>query len=177
VTDAVRHVRPLAISLCLAVAPLVAGCGAGLNDATSHERTTPYAANASLGPLRIRDATIVPTGSAPGVEAYLTVVIVNTGTAPDQLTAATVDGNAVTPTADGSATPASVSPTSFSVLPTHPLSLGDPDLNGTGISLAITATPDRLIVGTSWPVTFSFANAGTVSLQVPVKDLTELTSG
>lgn len=176
-TVAVRHVRPLAVAAALVVIPLGAGCAAGQGDETASERTTPYAANADVGSIKLRDVEVVPvigstdtgatassTSSAtpsPGAASgYLAVVLVNSGGAPDTLVGVSVPGATVTPSDTGAA---------LTVTRSRPLTIGDPEQGATGPTLTLDTAGTPLRVGTVVPVTFTFANAGQVTVQAPVR--------
>ena len=174
--------RLLAVAAVLLVGSLT-GCGAGQHDATSGERATPYQADANLGALKIRAVTVTlagqtyssptPTSSPttppivggssvpPDTQAFISVVIVNNGTAPDGITGATVPGGQVSPTN------ASVSPT---IDPRGILRFVDPEVTSSnnGVGLAITGLTQPLQPGTTVPVTFSFQTAGQVTIHAPV---------
>jgi hypothetical protein len=202
VTHAVRRSHAFAAAVLATTVPL-AGCAAGQQDATSHERTSPYVADAQAGTIKVRAARVVlatgtsssptpsptdtatpsgspsastspsassstsPTGSptpspeasAPPAQAYLTAVIVNAGRSEDTLTGATVQGGAVNPV-DPSAP--------LTIAPARVLALVDPQSGGTGAALEITGLTAPLLLGTTVQVTFTFADAGQVSLTVPV---------
>ena len=165
-THAVTFRRPPRLSgrvgaiVAVAVAvPLAAGCGAGKGNETDKIRATPYNASADAGSMAVRGIRVVPTtgGETAG---YLLAAVVNRGKSPDTLTNATVSGGAVTPNGISG----------FTVEPSHSLSFTTPEVGGPDTpTLTITTSPDPLTVGTTVPVTFTFENAGTVEVQVPVK--------
>jgi hypothetical protein len=176
--------RPLAVAALLLVVPL-SGCAAGLHDATSAERSSPYNASADVGSIKVRAVTLTIAGQTtvatptptsapsqppivgapsipPGTQAYLSVVFVNDGTRADVLTGAQVADGTVVPTN------ASTSPT---VEPNELLTFTDPETSGasgSGVGLAVTGLSKPLQVGAIVQVTFAFQNAGQVSLPVPV---------
>lgn len=193
------------------VALALAGCSAGQDTQTD---SAPPAVNGSLGqvgPIAIRDAMFAyagPGGYKSGGSAPLVLVIVNTGTQPDELVAV---GN---PTAEsfepsGPLTieprralavgrpgePADVSPTSSVVTTTRTPSTSVTPTSGasgtssssssssssappTTSSLAPGEIPQVMIVltglatdlkpGKTYPVTFVFRNAGTITLDLPI---------
>jgi len=139
--------------------PLAAGCGAGKNNETDNERATPYVANVDADDMAVRGIRVVPA-TDPDVAGYLIAVVVNRGTTPDTLTNATVAGGAVTPSGVSG----------FTIEPSHSLEFNLPPTDGTaGPQLEITTSPTPLTLGTDVPVTFTFENAGTVKVDVPVK--------
>ena len=135
----------------------LAGCAAGLHDETSSERSSPYVAGATVGGLKIRDVAVIasaPTTTAGETQGSLTMVVVNSGTAPDSITGVQVgDGGSVTPT-DPS--------TSGTVEPGQSL------IFGAGTDLSVSGLPSPLVVGTTVKVTVTFQSAGDVVLQAPV---------
>jgi copper(I)-binding protein len=171
----------------IAVLPLVAGCGEGRNTTTDKEHQTPYVVNASAGSLFVTGAilvpaqagtsdttgtasTVTPTPSASAVstatpaataDGYLLVDIVNRGTTPDQLTGVLVEGASVTP--------ADESPQGLTLPPSQAVHFDDPELGGTGNSLQVSGLSQPLTVGSTVPVTLRFQQAGSVTLQVPVR--------
>ena len=176
--------RTLGVAV-IAVLPLVAACGAGRDTTTDKERQTPYVASASAGPLLVTAARLVPSqaatssatpaadtgtptpsasgsaGGAPSAEAYLVVTVYNSGGQPDQLTGAQVQGASVTPR-DQSAS-------ALTVDPRKALQFVDPEVEGNGPVLEVSGFAQPIQDGTALPVTFQFQNAGSVTLQVPVR--------
>lgn len=154
----------------------LAGCAAGLHDETSSERSTPYVAGATVGALKIRDVAVIASSTttvpaatpSPGsdtgqTQGSLTLVVVNSGTAPDNITGIQVgDGGSVTPT-----DPAA----SGTVEPGRSLIFGagaDPGSTAPANDLSISGLAAPLVPGTTVKVTVSFQNAGDVVLQAPV---------
>jgi copper(I)-binding protein len=140
-----------------------AGCGVGRHSETDAEHATPYLANASVGSIGVRAARIVLAGSAASgttgtsaPQAYLLATLVNDSDTADTLTSATVAGGAVQAAAR------------VSVPAQQAIQLGEPDLGLTGPVLTVGALSTPLQVGTTQQVTFTFQNAGTRVLQVPV---------
>lgn len=152
------------------VALAATACGAGKHTETDKERATPYIATASVGKVSVHAVRVVvadvPSPSSP--QAYLTASIVNTGSQPDSLTSATVNGSAVS--AVGSGTP------DFTLPPRQIVQIGDPDLGFTGTALGIGATQDTITPGTTATVTFTFQSAGTVTVDAPVVTSSEVGS-
>ena len=163
----------------IAILPLVAGCGAGRNTTTDKEHQTPYVVNAAAGSLFVTAASLVPSqasatgsstpsprpsaGGSSGTTAdgYLVVDIVNRGSTPDQLTGVLVQGASVTPQDE--------SQQGLTIPPTQAVHFDDPELGGTGNSLAVSGLSQPLTVGMSVPVTFQFQQAGAVTMQVLVR--------
>ena len=142
----------------LAVAPLT-GCAAGKADATSQEHA-PRLIDASAGPVLVRNVQISPATGGDGVtQAFLSFTLVSQST--DTLVGATVAGGTVTPT-DNTAP--------LTVRPQTPLVISDPETPTTNPGLAITGLPKAPVVGTTLTVTLTFQNAGTVTVQAPVRE-------
>lgn len=145
-------------AVALAAASL-AGCAAGKADATSKEHA-PRVIDASAGPVLVRNVEISPSTNGNGnAQAFLTFTLVSQTT--DTLTGASVAGGTVSPT-DPSA--------QLTVRPQTPLVISDPETPTTNPGLAINGLPAPPVVGTTMTVTLSFQNAGTVTVQAPVRD-------
>ena len=153
-----RPIRLLSATGLLIAVPLT-GCAAGKADATSKEHA-PRVIDAAAGPVLVRDVQISPSASGGTAQAYLTFTLVSQ--TPDTLTGATVAGGQVSPT-DSTA--------SLTVRPETPLIIADPDTTTTANpGLAITGLANPPVVGTTITVTLTFQNAGTVTVQAPVRD-------
>ena len=156
----------------------LAGCAAGLHDETSSERSTPYVGSTVVGGLKIRDVAVIaaPAGTSgaspaaspsPGdtgtTQGSLTLVIVNDGTSPDNITGIQVgNGGSVTPT-----DPAA----SGTVDPGQSLIFGAGAPAGSSApanDLSISGLSAPLVPGTTVKVTVAFQNAGDVVVQAPV---------
>ena len=187
----------------LAVSLPLAGCAAGQNDTTSHERGTPYTADATVGPIFVRNVVITPATSAASStpsasasasasptasssatpsgspsasasaspspssssapQAYL--LLTAASSTPDQLTGATVSGG-------GTVTPSSGA--DLRVKPQQLLMIVNPEAGGADASkpsLEITGLASPPVLGTTMTVTLRFQNAGTVTIQAPVREL------
>ena len=137
----------------------LAGCAAGLHDATSQEHATPWVANATVGDVAIRDVVIAPSESGNGTaQGYLSMVL--TGITRDQLVSAQLDsGGTVTPT----------DPTAqFTIVPNQLTTIANPETPTTNPGLAINGLSQPLVVGTTMGVTLTFRDAGQVHIQAPV---------
>lgn len=170
--------KSLLPAVVLALVPL-AGCAAGQHDVTSSEHATPWLADANVGPVHVRAVTVVPalaaqtsaapipSGASPSpspsggeVQAYLTLTLVSSVT--DTLTGASLSsGGTVTPT--DTTTP-------LTVRPQQALVIGDPETGGTGTALAITGLTTPVQLGTTVKVTLTFQNAGSVTLDAPIRE-------
>ena len=98
--------------------------------------------------------------STAAPQAYLLASIINRGTQTDALTGASVEG--------GSVQPVGGSISSIALPPEQVVQIGDPDLGFTGTALGISGLPTSPVPGTTTKVTFTFRDAGTVSVDVPV---------
>ena len=138
----------------------LAGCAAGRDDATSHE-SSPHLVNADAGSVAVRNVVVWPSNSGSGTaQAYVTFTLVSQVT--DTLTGVSVgNGATVTPT----------DPTvQLVVKPQAPLVISNPDTPTTNPGLAITGLTKPLVPGTTIPVTLNFQNAGSVTVQAPVRE-------
>jgi hypothetical protein len=159
----VRPTRLLSTAALLVAVPLaaspLAGCAAGKADATSREHS-PRIVDASAGPVLVRNVVISPSTSGNGTaQAFLSFTLVSQTT--DTLTGASVSGGTVTPT-DSTA--------QLTVRPQTPLVISDPETPTTNPGLAINGLPNLPQVGTTMTVTLTFQNAGTITVQAPVRD-------
>jgi copper(I)-binding protein len=188
-------VRRIGVGLAVGVALLTSACAAGQHAHTASERPTLPGANADLGPIHLRTALIAPpSGTATffptGSDLSVTLVIVNSGSKDDELTsvsspavtswgsyATAADAAAVIsaqsassspqPGASGSASdqPAPTPSTSVKIPAGSRVSWGTPEAKG---ALVFSQTTQELRPGTTIPVTFTFANAGSVTVAVPI---------
>lgn len=126
--------------------------------------STGAALSASASPTDSSSASPSPSASssASSAQAYLTLTV--SSTQDDELTGASVGGGGtVTPTASTS---------SLVVKPGQLLIIGDPQTSSgsSGPALAISGLSSAPVVGTTVPVTLNFKNAGSVTVQAPVRD-------
>ena len=149
------------------VALAATACGAGNNTETDQERGTPFIAQASTGSIAVRAIRVVLSDTATNVnasastpQAYLTATIVNRALTADSLTGASVAGTTVN--LAGTGTPTLALPSQQVV------QLGDPEVGFFGPTLGVGALQQGLSAGTTTTVTFTFQNAGSVSVQVPI---------
>jgi copper(I)-binding protein len=178
--------RTLGVVL-IAALPFAAACGAGRNTTTDKERQSPYVASGDAGSLLVTAASLVPSqagttdasattttptptpsagnlsSGTPNVPAdgYLVVSIVNRGSTPDELTGVIVQGATVTPDDESSQ--------ALTVPPSRAVTFGDPEFGSDGNFLQLNGLTQPLSLGASMPVTFQFRDAGSVTLQVPVR--------
>ena len=164
-------IRSLAAAVVLAGS--LAGCAAGLHDETSSEHSTPYVGAGAVGGLKVRDVAVIAadtsvTSSSPGgdtgqTQGSLTMVIVNDGSAPDNITGVQVgDSGGVTPT--DPTTSGTVDPGQSLIFGATPAPGSTTPANG----LSISGLSAPLVPGTTVKVTVTFQNAGQVVLNAPV---------
>lgn len=179
--------RRVGIGLAIIAALLTAGCAAGQQAQTAAAKTTLDGTNADLGPIKLRGLVIeAPSGAetsyAPGTAALVKLVIVNTGDLEDRLTSITSPAfkdwgayaspteagavaSAATALPTGSTSPLPTAQKSIAVAPGSRVSWGTPE--ATGALLLLQATK-QLHPASTVPVTFTFANAGSVTVATPV---------
>jgi hypothetical protein len=155
----VSRIRLLSAVALLVVVPL-AGCAAGRDDATSQE-SSPRIIDADTGSVAVRNIAVWPSNSGNGTaQAYVTFTLVSPVT--DTLTGVSVGtGATVTPTDPT---------TQLIVKPQAPLIISNPDTPTTNPGLAITGLTTPPVPGTTIPVTLNFQNAGSVTVQAPVRE-------
>jgi copper(I)-binding protein len=173
--------RRLGIVAVLAAALLTGACAAGQQAHTAQERPTIDGANADLGPIALRAVAIdPPTGSKPyyakGTNASLKLVIVNTARGKtDRLTSisssAITDWGSYASTAEGNAALTAKSSVTSTAYHTVPLPAGSSTSWSTPSStrvLVLTGFTRPVYPGTTVPLTFTFADAGSIKVNVPV---------
>jgi hypothetical protein len=169
--------RRAVVGIVIAVtASLLTACGFESPDVEAGEHASVQAADFAVGTIKLADATVMSTSDTPPV-FYLTVTIVNDGTASDQLTGATTTGGSVTLSGPG------VSDGKLALPAGVPVEIGAPP--SASASSSATPSPASLVVTTSQPpqvggfvpVVFTFANAGpSATVQVPVVPAGETTA-
>lgn len=144
--------RVLALGLGLAALLPLTACGAGTKAETSFAHTSINGLNTASGPILIRDAFVAGPGTQGGsVTAYM--ALFNTGADDDQLVSAS------------SSMAGSVDVPGTVNVPAGSGALMTPGHAG----LTINALKNRALVGTSVPVTLTFAKEGQVQLLLPVE--------
>jgi copper(I)-binding protein len=175
----------------LVIVLVVAGCGAGQNTQTDSVQPSVNGALGQVGPLAIRDAQFaVPTkGVYPaGGTAELRLTIVNTGATDDELSEVTspvaedveINGDRSLParrallvgggggaTSSSSVTVTSTRTTSSSARATSTSSAPPPVELGKA-TIVLKGLNTALYSGKTYPVTFVFRNAGSVTIQLPI---------
>jgi hypothetical protein len=175
--------RPLAhrigAGIAIAALLLTSACATGQHAATAEVVPAIDGTSATVGSLKLEGVAIqAPTGSAyaAGSKAELSVVIVNSGHTADTLnnvTSPAYTSWGVVSTADASA---GSGVTSAEIGPGSALSLGLKNLDtGTGESAktlvlsGLTKKDSPLFPGSSVKITFTFAQAGSATVTVPVQ--------
>lgn len=165
-SSTVRPPRRLLVpALAMAAAAALTGCAAGQISQTADQVSAIDGANGSVGNLSILNAQLAkPSGEAiaAGGNGRLTLWISNQGVESDSLTGIT------TPYASA------VDISGKSEIPGQTLA----DLaSDTGTTVVVQDFTQQVVSGQSVPMTFSFAKAGSVQLNVPIKVPTERSGG
>ena len=175
-------VRRIGIGLAVAVALLTSACAAGqkAQSANVHESidgTSVHVGEITLGGLAIETPKSVsyPAGSNVPVR----VVIVNSGEKSDKLTGITstsfsgwgtfdssADADAAQAAPSSGAAPAPKAHTSISIAAGERASFGVPDSKKV---LLLARSKTVLYPGTTVSLTFTFSNAGSVTVEVPIQ--------
>lgn len=176
--------RTLGIGLAVAIALLTSACAAGQEASTANEKNTIDGVNADIGPIHIRGMVV----DAPDLlykkndSATVKVVIVNTSAKPDLLTSVTspaitdwgsfntaaaadvvLAANSSRPDKSNGPVPL---PTRQVYLPAGGrASYGTPESKGALVFLTFTRD---IYPGTTIPVTLRFAQAGSITISVPI---------
>lgn len=170
------------LATCTGVA-LLSGCAAGQRAQSSVEFSVVDGVATSVGSLALRNVGVAAppqAGYLAGGSAPLIVAVVNEGTSADRLVSVSspVAGGASTAGATPSASPTGRAPKSGSasaafapitVPPGILTSIGGVDGTGGTAQVLLTGLKSTLTSGQSISVTFTFAMAGAVSLQIPIR--------
>lgn len=172
----------------LGLAALLTACGSGQITQTDTQQPAINGANGQIGAIAVRDAQLAyppnPEGVyTPGATVPLWVSIVNTGVSDDQLVQVTSPA-AIEVTIDGSTTTGKAIPGGTTVASGFDVdgvasansasSQIAPSVNGAPIPVRILLVGIKSIngqplrAGLTIPVTFVFAHAGQVTLNVPI---------
>ena len=140
--------------------PAIAGCEAGNDAPTLQFHPAAFGAHTVFNGIQITNAFVLgaPRGSTlpSGSSAGLFVSLYNGGNSSDTLVSATAPGTA-----------GSISFSGGTV--TLPVNAAPVNLTGPEPEVVLEGLTQPLRGGTNIPVTFDFAHAGTVTLQVPVE--------
>ncbi|WP_420120986.1 hypothetical protein [Nakamurella sp.] len=152
-----RVLAPAGLALFAAMTLAVSGCAAGQYSQTAQQVAAIDGANATVGDIAVLDVRLAPTEREyypAGSSARVLLYISNDGFTADSLEG--VSTSAAT----------SVKITGDATLP--PQALSDfASENGTEVT--VTGFLQDQYYGVSIPMTFSFANAGTVDVNVPIQ--------
>jgi copper(I)-binding protein len=152
-----RVLAPAGLALFAAMTLAVSGCAAGQYAQTAEQVAAIDGANGTVGDIAVLNARLAPTtrSSYPaGSNVRVLLYISNAGFTADTLES--VSSSAAT----------SVKITGDAALPPQTLA----DFAGeTGTEVTLTGLLQELHYGVSIPMTFSFANAGSIDLNVPIQ--------
>ncbi len=152
-----RVLAPAGLALFAAMTLAVSGCAAGQYSQTADQVAAIDGANGTVGDIAVLNARLAPTvreNYPAGSNARVLLYISNAG-----FTADTLEG-----VSTSAAT--SVKITGDATLPPQTLA----DFAGeTGTEVTLTGLVQEQPYGVSIPMTFSFANAGTIDLNVPIQ--------
>ena len=152
-----RVLAPAGLALFAAMTLAVSGCAAGQYAQTAEQVAAIDGANGTVGDIAVLNARLASTtrSSYPaGSNVRVLLYISNAGFTADTLES--VSSSAAT----------SVKITGDAALPPQTLA----DFAGeTGTEVTLTGLLQELHYGVSIPVTFSFANAGSIDLNVPIQ--------
>lgn len=152
-----RVLAPAGLALFAAMTLAVSGCAAGQDSQTAVQVAAIDGANGTVGNISVLNARLAPTAreSYPaGSNARVLLYVSNGGFTADTLES--VSSSAAT----------SVKITGDATLP--PQTLAD-FASETGTEVTLTGLLQEQSYGVSIPMTFSFANAGTIDLNVPIQ--------
>lgn len=152
-----RVLAPAGLALFAAMTLAVSGCAAGQYSQTAQQVAAIDGANATVGNIAVLNVRLAPTEREyypAGSSARVLLYISNDGLSADSL--------------EGVSTSAarSVKITGDATLP--PQALSD-FASETGTEITVTGFLQDQYYGVSIPMTFSFANAGTVDVNVPIQ--------
>lgn len=152
-----RVLAPAGLALFAAMTLAVSGCAAGQYSQTAQQVAAIDGANATVGNIAVLNVRLAPTEREyypAGSSARVLLYISNDGLSADSL--------------EGVSTSAarSVKITGDAALP--PQALSD-FASETGTEITVTGFLQDQYYGVSIPMTFSFANAGTVDVNVPIQ--------
>lgn len=151
-TSPIRRVLFAAVSAIALV--VVAGCAAGQIAETAEEVSAVNGSEGGIGPIQLRNVTLAfPAGGVyrAGSDARVEFAAVNEANKPERLV------NVSSTAARGSQAP------SVAIGPQSILTA-----SGNGPEVRLTGLTTELRASQTVPVTFTFASAGRVTLQVPV---------
>ncbi len=152
-----RVLAPAGLALFAAMTLAVGGCASGQYAQTAEQVTAIDGANGTVGNISVLNARLAPTAreSYPaGSNARLLLYVSNIGLSADSLESVSTSAAK------------SVQITGDQTLPPQTLT----DFAGaTGTEVVVTGFLQDQFYGVSIPMTFSFADAGTIDLNVPIQ--------
>lgn len=188
--------RRVGAGVAVAAALMTSACAAGQHASTANQLPTLDGTNGSVGQINLRGLHLeAPSPGSPsyptGSDIAVKLVIVNNGRETDHLTSITspafadwgtysstaqadavVAANSATASPQSAGSPASAATQplplpkrSVQILPGKRVYWGTPESKG---ALLVLNTTKRLYPGTNIQMTFQFANAGSVTLAVPI---------
>jgi len=152
-----RVLAPAGLALFAAMTMAVSGCAAGQNSQTADQVAGIDGANGTVGDIAVLNARLAPTAREDypaGSNARLLLYISNDGLSPD--------------TFEGVSSSAADSVEVRGDVTLPPQQLSD-FASATGTEVVVTGFVEDLPYGVSIPMTFSFANAGSIDLNVPIQ--------
>ena len=152
-----RVLAPAGLALFAAMTLAVSGCAAGQISQTADQAAAIDGANGTVGDIAVLNARLAPTAreSYPtGSNARVLLYVSNNGLAANTLESVSTSAAK------------SVKITGDAALP--PQSLAD-FASETGTEVTVTGFVQDQFYGVSIPMTFSFANAGSIDLNVPIQ--------
>jgi periplasmic copper chaperone A len=152
-----RVLVPTSMALLTAAALALSGCAAGQYSQTADQVAAIDGANGTIGDITVLNARLAPTAREKyptGSDARLLLWISNDGLNPDTLSSVSTSAAS------------SVEIAGPAILPGQTLADFATE-NGTEVT--VTDFLQDQYYGVSIPVTFSFANAGTLSLNIPIE--------
>ncbi len=152
-----RVLAPAGLALFAAMTLAVSGCAAGQYSQTADQVAAIDGANGTVGDIAVLNARLAPTPREDypeGSDARLLLLISNDGLTADTLESVTTSAAE------------SVEITGDPTLP--PQKLTD-FASGSGTRVVVTGFVQDQPYGVSIPMTFSFANAGSIDLNIPIQ--------
>lgn len=138
----------------------LSSCASGVDAMTNQARTTTNSVSGAVGTIALRNVYVVgPVES--GASTQVVSAFFNGGAEPDELIGiSSPDAKSGTPPTDAALPPGGIR-----------------IFNADGHPPTLVGLNDKLLLGSQVPVTFTFAKAGSVTLQVPVEEPAPGTSG
>ena len=157
------RVRLAAAASLAAAAALLAGCGNQQPGASTQPTT--MGASAQVGQVQLRDVQVMTGTTDPNHDATVRLTLVNNAGKPDALTAVSSDvAGRVQMLADAACSRS----TARLALPAGP---------SAQYMIRLNDLKAGLVRGGNVPITFTFANAGTITVPAPVDSDTALPAG